>query len=225
MMTEDMLTKAARSAAQKMNAMLPDPTACDHVFSSKFERRMKRLLSRANHPVRHRILRCAACIMLVLLVGFASVLTVNAEVRDQVFAWMRKQYETYYAYISDGEISLNLSSRFYPDWLPEGFELAVYDDNTTGKGGEHYTYFRADGEQIQFAWYPDTSFRKKYIANAEWEYREVRVNGLAADLYIAPTQEERSMLYWYDDNTGILFFISARDQEALLKIAENIMKK
>ena len=223
-MNEDMLLKAARSAAMKMNTELPEAAVCDHVFSDRFERKMKRLCSRVKHPVGSRILRCAVCALLALMISFASVLTVNAEVRDKVYSWIRKQYEAYFAYSSNADISGNTEARYYPGWLPEGYSLSEYDDNTGDNLGEHFTYRCALEGEIQFAWYPDTSFRKKYAASTLYELCEVLVNGVKADLYIAPTRNERSMLYWYDE-MGVLLYVSGNDPDILIKIAENVVKK
>ena len=96
MITDEMLSEAARKAAIRINDSLPVPAECDHQFSAKFDRRMKKLIHLSNHPIRYRLLRSAAMIALVLFLGFGSVLSVSVEAREVVLGWIKQQYETFY---------------------------------------------------------------------------------------------------------------------------------
>ena len=61
---------AARQEYGSLMAEMPE-----HDFSPAFEKKMRRLLRRGNHPLRHRILQTAACLVLAALlkIGRAHV--------------------------------------------------------------------------------------------------------------------------------------------------------
>ena len=104
MINDAMLKQAAEELAIAINESLPDPKECVFQFSPKFERKMKRLTRRANHPILYRNLRMAASVLLVFLIGFGSILTVSTEARTFVFGWMRVRYQSMYEYFFEGEI-------------------------------------------------------------------------------------------------------------------------
>lgn len=53
-------------------------------FSAAFERGMKKLIRRANHPIRHRMLKSAACFLLAVLLGSGILLTFSIEARSTI---------------------------------------------------------------------------------------------------------------------------------------------
>ena len=57
MISDAMLQQAVEELATAINESLPDPKECVFQFSPKFERKMKRLTRRANHPILYRSLR------------------------------------------------------------------------------------------------------------------------------------------------------------------------
>ena len=59
MITDEMLSEAARTAAIRINDSLPVPAECDHQFSAKFDRRMKKLILASQSPRRRGILETA----------------------------------------------------------------------------------------------------------------------------------------------------------------------
>ena len=54
MITDEMLAQAAAELADAINESLPDPSECNHQFSPRFERKMKRLIHGTNHPIMYR---------------------------------------------------------------------------------------------------------------------------------------------------------------------------
>lgn len=96
MITDEMMAQAASELADAINESLPAPSECTHQFSPRFEKKMKRLIRRANHPTIYRALRSVASILLVIMIGFGSTLAVSAEAREIVFGWVKQQYENFY---------------------------------------------------------------------------------------------------------------------------------
>ena len=104
MITDTILTQAAAELATAMNESLPDPKECVHQFFPKFEKKIKRLTRRANHPILYSSLQSIASILLVVIIVFCSVLAVSAEARATVFGWAKEQYQSCYEYFFEGEI-------------------------------------------------------------------------------------------------------------------------
>ena len=103
MINDAMLKQAAEELAIAINESLPDPKECVFQFSPKFERKMKRLTRRANHPILYRNLR------------------------------MRVRYQSMYEYFFEGEVENPENVVYYPKWLPEDCEFETSYDTLSGK--------------------------------------------------------------------------------------------
>lgn len=78
---------AARQEYGSLMAELPE-----HDFSPEFEKRMGRLVQRAAHPIRHRAVKAAACLLLAALIGGCSILALVPEAwsgRERMSATVR----------------------------------------------------------------------------------------------------------------------------------------
>ena len=222
MITDEMLTQAAAELAEAINASLPAPEECHHQFSAKFERKMKRLIYRTNHPVQQRILRSAASFLLVILLGFSSALAVSVEAREAVFGWIREQYESFYEYFFDGQPGDEEPASYYPGWMPDGY---VYEATLEIDGGEIYIFTNSDGAIAQFSYTTSATTSSVFVENADYEYQEVVINGMLGELYISPSKHTRSELLWIDSTSNTLFCISAiADADDLIKAAESVTK-
>lgn len=220
MISDEMLSQAATKAAMLINESLPESSVCNHLFSARFERKMGRIIRRANHPILYRSLRSAASILLVMMLGFGSVLAINAEAREIVFGWVREQYESFYTYFFDGTPDPEDSTKYCLGWVPDGHCLiAVYEID----GGESYIYYDENENITQFSYSSNPESLEMYIQCVGYEQREVTVNSLTGTLYISPNNSEASELVWADNEKGVIFNISAHAGiDEIIKIAENI---
>ena len=90
-MTEEMLRQAARDSSRAFVEALEadfDPRAA-YPPSPAFRRKLRSLRRRAEHPYAHAALRRAAMFLLVCLVSGGVFLSVDAEARDALRAWIR----------------------------------------------------------------------------------------------------------------------------------------
>lgn len=222
MITDEMLTQAAAELADAINASLPAPEECHHQFSAKFERRMKRLIYRTNHPVQHRILRSAASILLVILLGFSSVLAVSVEAREAVFGWVREQYESFYAYFFEGQSEEGEPVSYYPGWMPDEF---IHEVTFEIAGGESLLYVGSDGTIAEFSYSTAPESFSMFIESVKGEQQPVSINGYEGTLYIPADPSLSSGVIWVDDASNTIFHVSASiETDMLLKIAEHITK-
>lgn len=222
MISDAMLQQAAEELAIAINESLPDPKECVYQFSPKFEKKLKRLTRRANHPILYRSLRMVASVLLVFLIGFGSILTVSTEARTFVFGWMRVRYQSMYEYFFEGEIENPENVTYYPQWLPEDCK---FETSYSTLGGEVYIYFTPRDSLVQFS-YISKSNEKLYMDGVDAEQKDVMINGGSGKLYISHNEGETSNLVWMDKSRTVLFSISGDyDEEVLIKMAENIVEK
>ena len=100
MITDEMLYSAAaksNTAFVKYMEEGYDPEN-QHTFSAKFERKMKRLIRKADHPLLYRGLRGVASILLAILIGGGTWLAVDVEARAAFIGWLREVYDNIFAY-------------------------------------------------------------------------------------------------------------------------------
>ena len=218
MITDEMLRESTGEAERFRLAHLPEPQP--HQFSPRFERRMRKLISRAKHPVRHQVLRYAAAVLLVAFTLFGSVLAVSPEARASVNGWVRKTIGGKLHYYFTGEYTPPPAEYELP--VPEGWRtLEIFDTDA----GKTYLYLLEDESLVEFR-YVCAAEAKHYSMSFEgMGYHKVTVNGWPADLYLAIYEHYTSMIVWTDPVEGTVFHIVARaDREELIALAESVRK-
>ena len=79
MISEERLRQAAIVAGKAYTDSIPAPESFYHNFSPAFERKMRRVLRRGNHPVVYRVLQRVAGLLLTIVVSGSILLSVNAD--------------------------------------------------------------------------------------------------------------------------------------------------
>ena len=135
-MTEEMLRQAARDSSRAFVEALEadfDPRAA-YPPSPAFRRKLRSLRRRAEHPYAHAALRRAAMFLLACLVSGGVFLSVDAEARDALRAWIRTVEEGLVLYRFTGEEASAEFPRYRLDWVPEGFTMvSEIDDGDIGR--------------------------------------------------------------------------------------------
>lgn len=222
MITDEMLEQAAAEFADAIDMRLPNPGDCTHHFSRRFERKMRRLICRVEHPALYRILRSAACIALVMMLGFASVLTISTEARAAVFGWVKQQHGNFYVYFFDGKVRVDETVRYSPGWMPES---CIFVTSFETGGGEVYIYTDADDTLIQFSYTSDPSTGNLYVNGVDYQVEQVMVNNCKGEVYLSDDASKTNGIIWNDETNTVLFFISGNFNKAtLIKIAEAVKK-
>lgn len=222
MITDEMLEQAAAEFADAIDMSLPDPSECTHQFSRRFERKMRRLIRRVEHPALYHILRSAACIVLAMMVGFGSVLAVSVEARAAVFGWVKQQHDNFYVYFFDGKVCVDETVRYSPGWMPEG---CVFVTSYETAGGEVYIYTDAEDTLIQFSYTSDPNSESVYIEGVGYSKERVEIKNCSGEVYISDDPGKTNSLIWNDETNKVLFCISGNfEKETLIKIAETIEK-
>lgn len=221
MITDEMLRIAAAEADQAIRNSLPNPDECEHHFSPRFERKMKRVIRRGSHPVAYKFFHQVACLLVVVTLVGASWLTVDAEARGAFFAWVRQQYENFVEYRFEGLApDEEMTANFAPTWLPEGYE--EYEVHSAG-GTSAKTYLNSDGQAIHFMYSLGADATSLFVVSEQMTIEKVFVGTQEADFYLDADLQNANVLVWYSESGDILFYISASlPRDEMVKIAESI---
>lgn len=225
-MTEQALENLVRrvmldAARQEYSDLLEEQP--EHTFSPTFERKMKRLVHRANHPLRYKILHAAACLLLVLLLTGCAVLAAVPEARQAFAGWIREVYQDVFVYRYNGSKGTRTEGWMHsPEWVPEGYEIC--DVSSGGKVGLAYIfYLNAEGKAINFLEHTSVETMGLYFNLDEEDVeKQVLVAGRPADLYL-DINGTCNVLIWTDDEENLIFTIDgSATEEELIRMAESV---
>jgi hypothetical protein len=224
MITEEMMAAAAAEMNEAMLRSLPEPEDCYHEFSAKFEKKMKRVIYRADHPLQFRVLQKVASIILVLFLGFATLMVISPTVRASVFGWIREQYESYISYYFESHPSADSSdSEYYIAGLDDEFQLFQKYDND---GMHFYVYTTQTENQLHFIYSTDHYDNIFYVKQENFYVEPVLINGNPGELYTSIDGTESNCIVWCDEDTHIMFYLSAYlEPEILISYAKSTIQK
>ncbi len=222
MISHERLCEAAQQAEKALLASLPDPEECKATFSPGFERKMKKLVKRTDHPIAYWVQKSVASFLLIVLLGGGSVLALSTEARAAFVGWVQEIYETWFVYQYSGKKSESDSAVYQPSWLPDGFvEISspnLYEQQVT-------VYEDEDSSLLIFGYSQSAGAMDLYVSREDAIIRQATVWGNSAELYLYPKEDAFTCLVWTDDDSGLIFWIVANlDESSLLQIAENITK-
>lgn len=109
MITEEMLCAAVARSCELYTADLESGYNADvlHEFSPAFEKKIRKLKRRADHPAFYRTMNRVASILLAILIAIGAWISVDAEARAAVVGWVKEIYETYFVYRFEGNSNVN----------------------------------------------------------------------------------------------------------------------
>ncbi len=220
MISDEELRIAARECENFILDNLPEPESCEAESSPEFERRMKKLILRSDHPFHYWLQKSAACFLLVLLLG-GGVLTFSTEARAAFFGWVREVYETYFEYHYVGEDQTAPEGIVYrPTWVPEGYEIV---SETHGFSMSRIVYQNEEEKMIKFSYFANSEEADYRVRVDDATVQRVVVGNHPADLYIEHNEELSNVLVWADEEKGAIFDILATlSGDEMIKIAESV---
>jgi hypothetical protein len=219
-----MLKKAAAEADQAIRDSLPAPADCKREFSPSFQRKMRRIFRKANHPVLYQLPKYAACFVLVVALAGGTWLTVDVEARAAFFAWVREKYEAFVEYRFIGDATKeNAIVEYELTWLPEGFS---FQKEQNLDGGMYLTYANDSGQRIIFSYLRGDDAASLFVISDYTETRSTQVGNARADFYQADGETSSNMLVWSSEENGLAFYIMADlPEDTMIKLAEGVQKK
>lgn len=243
MLTDVILREATADVERFLLSIVPE-TGEAHVFSNRFEWKMRKLIRRTNHPIRYQAMRIAAAVVLAIVTLFGAVMAVSPDARAAVARWFKGvsgNYVEYYRnpdtnYVPGDDHADNVNKdnntvtpptepvkyEYRLSSIPEGYrELRVID----GADRRTYMYINNTGTFLSFSYTYGMKTDSVYIEAENYSQYTAAVNGVSADIYIADTENETSVIIWQDPYSGALFQITAlADQAELIQLAETVEK-
>lgn len=221
MISEDMLRIAAAKSCEIYSNKLEGcyDANLEHEFSLEFEKKIKKLKHRANHPILYRCLQRAAVVFLVILIAGGTWISVSAEARAVFFGWVKEIYETYFVYYFEGEVDNIHQTDYRPTWVPDGYveTFCDNDENTV-----FVIYSDNTGNVMNFNYSVNLDDTTWFIDRSNSITKQASINGSTAELIIATDDSNTNMIVWSTED-NVAFFISAFvDEDELIRMAESV---
>lgn len=222
-MTEQALDDLARrvmldAARQEYGDLITELPG--HDFSPTFERRMRRLVRRAGHPIRHRFVQAAACLLLAALLSGCAVLAVSQEARTALAGWIRELEREWSSYRYAGEpAGQPRPTVYYPAELPEGYREVMAPEPGAFV---HALYEGGDGALLSFSYQEGLERTAFHVVWEDTTVQQIDEPGFQADLYLNTTGRT-NVLVWTDEASEIVFWLTARlPEEELVRTARSV---
>lgn len=227
-MTDQALDDLARrllldTATLGWNDEINDRT--EHMFSRSFERKMKPVIQRADHPVRYYATRLLTALLLMAFLGGGSLLTFSAEARAAFINWAIEWYDTQIVYRFSGASAADPDAplpRYEVTALPEGYELFK---EIVIPGSYNIGYANADGDLFWFGYQrmeQGSALAIQEDTEGMTTY-EVTINGCKGWIYCSQDAEPNNIIVWIDEERNLQFDVSGFfDKVELLRIAESV---
>jgi len=222
MMTEAMLTEAADALNAAILASLPPTEECNHVFSQRFERKMRRIIRRGNHPVAYKLARQAAIFVLIGLLSFVTLMTVSPTVRAYVIAWVKTQYDNFTNYSYQGtEESTDKQVECELGYLPEGYIL----EREIIQTGNRMTTFKhiQTGQQLYIMYSVNKENIEYNLQTSDYHVSTVVIKDETGLFYESEEMLRANCVLWFEKDNNMFCYVSGYfDREELIQIANNL---
>lgn len=217
MISDNDLRKAAREREKALLDAMPAPEDCPAAFSPGFERKMKKLIRRVDHPVRWWLARL---LPVLALAGIAAAVLLLGGRADPAPAPAATPTPVLPSAAPTQPVQTTQPAKtvvYRPTWLPEGCEL---DHETLYDGEGMMTYRTAGGDQAAFLYAVDGSPAQGEDLE---QGRAVLVDGCPGVLRLGQGKGTLNDLFWTDGKSGASFWLSAPfPEETLIQIAESV---
>lgn len=221
MVTDAMLQTAAAEVSQCILDNLPDAAFCEHKFSKKFENKMRRLIRRADHPVRYQVFRGVVAAVLAAIILFGGVLALSPEVRAEVINWFRERIYGYAHYYSPDDTQPAQPGKYIMTYVSDNWTLLELLEEENLRS---YIYITPDNKVVQFTTLYTSESSHMFIPTEGSIYQSALVSGQPADLYLADDLENNNnYIVWTNEADGLIFCIGAPlEIEELIMMAESV---
>lgn len=166
------------------------------------------------------ILHRAAMILLVLTVGFGTVMLTMPTVRAAVLKWVVEVYETYVLYRYSGESPYEEVPAYTITDLPEGFveteraELGLIVD---------VVYENQEGDQIALTYRAVKDGGITWFDTDTSEISEITINGYQGQFYKTTLLDGSNTLEWIDPTLYLHFIVDGQfEKKEMLHMAESV---
>lgn len=194
---------------RQVSGMLADPLAWER----------KRAL-----PAWKNIARRIAVVLLIISIGFGSLMAASPAVRAAVNQWVIEWYETHIIYRYTGAEMAGAMPQYEITELPEGY-AEVESERIEWPGQTDIVYRNEEtGKTIYLSYMQMVQGIAMDFIMEESEILEVTVNGLDGQLFwVADWENHRNAVTWIDPDRELQFMVEAHlDKTDILLMAESV---
>lgn len=226
-LSDEALKQAVTSVRQSMLDSLPPPSQCEHEFSPAFQAKMKRIIAQYKlHRKARKAIQRAAMFLLAALIGISGWMTVDAQAREAVFAWVREVYEEHIVYRFFGEPAAESLPAYRIAWLPEGYEeIDVYNSNNFFSVLYQKEDDITDAFVFEYFFMQDGRLTEMLLFDEkDYNYKAIDINGVHADFYETEFPGETNNLIWINEKAGVVFTLNGfLEESVMVHIAESVL--
>lgn len=222
MIHKDKLSASAAKATMAIIDSLPAPGECSHEFTPRFQKKMQRTIRRAKHPIIYNIPKRVACFIIAAIIIGSTWLTVDADARTEIFAWIREKYEEFIEYRFVGKPSSEKEKTDYElTWLPDGYteiDRLITEDGCT----IIYSY---DVSLIQFVYSTGADADSLFVGDFNGEVQTIQIGEFIADFYQAQNNSQSSTVVWMSAQKDTLFSITTSlPKDIIIELCKSVQK-
>ena len=224
MISTEFIRQATEEYLEESMPAIPTENEIDHVFSDRFEKNMKSVIRKNNHPQLKRVLRMAASFALVILISGGSVMALSPTARAAVMGWLFGQEGTVFSYTSMG--TKTESEVFYKydlAQIPEGYVLwqEILDETQS-----IMLYAEEEtGLLLKLTATPNDGTGAMFLITTTDQKETVQIGDITADFYPSESEDSAPGLAWVDPNNDYLICLDGFFcQEELIDMAISLVK-
>lgn len=222
MIHKDKLSASAAKATMAIIDSLPAPGECSHEFTPRFQKKMQRTIRRAKHPIIYNIPKRVACFIIAAIIIGSTWLTVDADARTEIFAWIREKYEEFIEYRFVGKPSSEKEKTDYElTWLPDGYteiDRLITEDGCT-------IIYSHDVSLIQFVYSTGADADSLFVGDFNGEVQTIQIGEFIDDFYQAQNNSQSSTVVWMSAQKDTLFSITTSlPKDIIIELCKSVQK-
>ena len=226
----DVLMRRVLIDAIKIDEAEEDDSTINFEPSPQYQRQIKAMLKdplgwarKKSRPIWKTVVQRVAMILLVISLGFGTLMITSPTARAAFIRWVTEWYETHVTYRYIEESTLTDMPRYEISDLPEGYEeyqkveksnyVQIIYQNDTDRKRIYLRYIHMQrGSAIDFV-------------TDNLEVISLTVNGMIGELFLSYEPEKvRNTVTWIDTNNNLQFVLDAPfEKEEILRIAESVV--
>lgn len=168
------------------------------------------------------VMKAAAVACLLVVLSFGTVMAVNAEVRAAVIGWIKQQYYNFFEYSYEGAPIEDAPTAYEIGWLPDGCEYVHTIEEPDGK---IFIYTDEKDMLIRFSYTLPGGNSTVGIDGVDYIQEKATVNGMDAELYLAPEEGLTSGIVWKNEYDVLFFIAGPFEADILTEMAESVVPK
>lgn len=222
-MIRQALLAAAEADCQQVMAQTTEelsPSPAYQRWTRRFLKNPLAELRRTRRPVWKRVMRSAACILLILSLSFGTLMAVSPDARAWVIKWFAQEHSTHVSYEYTEEVPVEKLGKWVPTYLPEGYTQTDFID----LGNQVVVNFNNhDPERkITLNYHLMSEGGGFGLDNEHHEISNITISNMPGQLFTAKNNGP-NMLVWFNENAQHAFLLVSKiDCDTLLRIAESV---